>query len=406
MPDWDVYDPQLRQLHAESVSQVMIAKRLGLPRQTVRDRLKKLGLPATNPKPSISPPQEKAMPEESVQVLPGQISIEDTDTPPVVQYGAVHEFERLPDGYAEEIQPMRPYSEAEEFALDESIRLFGFQGAIVRDQYGRILDGHHRQRVARLRGLGVPHTITHVTNDAHALAIATSLNAVRRQYPRKEREQIALAMRDQGFSYRVIAAALGVSKDTVQRDILGGFKIIPAPEPETEPVSHETPGPWVTVPPVASETAAAVSDNLPVASETPAQRPQHQPERIRGRDKKSYPAQRPRANKPETPGVLTPETPADNGGTVASRWYDRLLSGLNRLDREVDQFQSDGGVSVLGRQLSPAMRDALLDRLRDKAKMLREMADYLEVITREPTGASELFETSPTSEAYHSPEEA
>ena len=94
---------------------------------------------------------------------------------------------------------MREYTDAEEFALSESLRLFGFVGAIVRDQYGRILDGNQRQRVARLRGLPVPYTITQVRDDAHATAIATSLNAVRRQYPRAEREQLALAMREQGL---------------------------------------------------------------------------------------------------------------------------------------------------------------------------------------------------------------
>jgi DNA-binding CsgD family transcriptional regulator len=185
-----------------------------------------------------------------------------------VQYGAVGEFDRLPDGYAKTIQPMRPYSEAEEFALQESMRLYGFLGAIVRDQYGRILDGNQRQRIARLRGLGVPYTITHVKDDAHAMEIARTANVIRRHYTREQREQIALAMRDQGFSYRLIAVALGVSKDTVQRDISGGFTIIPEQDArETPGVSHETPAPQ---------------------------------ERVRGRDGKSYLAKRPSAPKPPT----------------------------------------------------------------------------------------------------------
>jgi hypothetical protein len=68
----------------------------------------------------------------------------------------VNEFEALPGGYAKVIQPMRPYTDAEEWALNRSMELYGFIGTIIYDQYGRILDGHHRQRVARLRGLGAP----------------------------------------------------------------------------------------------------------------------------------------------------------------------------------------------------------------------------------------------------------
>jgi hypothetical protein len=82
-----------------------------------------------------------------------------------------------------------------------------------------------------------------------------------------------------------------------------------------------------------------------------------------------------------------------------------LAREFNHLDRIIKQFQSEGGVSVLGRQLSPDMRASLLGDLRGKAKMLREMADYLETITRPPTDTSEMFDSSPISEALDSPEE-
>ena len=97
------------------------------------------------------------MPEDTIEVLPGQLSIEDADTPGAVHYGAVQEYDALPHDYAQDIQPMQPYSDAEEWALDKSMELYGFLGAIVLDQYGRILDGNQRQRIARLRGLAVPH---------------------------------------------------------------------------------------------------------------------------------------------------------------------------------------------------------------------------------------------------------
>jgi hypothetical protein len=103
--------------------------------------MKRLGLERPRDK-RKSVPEETPMSsdETPVEVLSGQMTV-DADTPVPVYYGAVNEFDALPDGYAKEIQPMREYTAAEEFALDESMRLFGFQGAIVRDQYGRTAGG-------------------------------------------------------------------------------------------------------------------------------------------------------------------------------------------------------------------------------------------------------------------------
>ena len=68
------------------------------------------------------------------------------------------------------------------------MELYGFIGTIVYDQYGRILDGNQRQRIARLRGLTVPFTIMQVRNDAHAMEIARVANAVRRHYTPEQRQ--------------------------------------------------------------------------------------------------------------------------------------------------------------------------------------------------------------------------
>ena len=68
-------------------------------------------------------------------------AIKTADTPAEVHDGAVNEFDALPAGYAKVIQPMWEYTEAEDEALKESVRLFGFIGTIVSDQYRRSLDG-------------------------------------------------------------------------------------------------------------------------------------------------------------------------------------------------------------------------------------------------------------------------
>ena len=136
-----------------------------------------------------------------------------------MHYGAVNEFDALPEGYAKVIQPMREYTEAEDEALKESVRLFGFIGTIVCDQYGRILDGNQRSRVARWFGKGCPFTITHVRDDAHAMEIANQLNLARRHFTPEQRQQIAASLRDQGRSYRYIADALHVSHTQARADV-------------------------------------------------------------------------------------------------------------------------------------------------------------------------------------------
>jgi hypothetical protein len=294
-PEWlsadvrEFYDPSQPDIRA--IQRAIREKRgVEIPYMTVSNRMDDLGLerPRKKAKRMI---QEATMSDEPVEVLPGQMAIEDADTAPEVHYGAVNEFDRLPDGYAKEIQPMRKYTDAEEWALDKSIELYGFQGAIVRDQYGRILDGHHRQKLARLRGLGVPFTKVKVRDDVHAQEIAKSLNTNRRHFHTiEQRQELASAMRDQGFSYRMIAVALGVSKDTVQRDIFGQFQLIPAPE-EGVAVSPETPLPVSEEPPVSHETSSPVMDSPAVSPETPP------PEkRITGMDGKRYPDRKPSAS--------------------------------------------------------------------------------------------------------------
>ena len=224
-----------------------------------------------------------------------------------MHYGAVHEYDRLPEGYAKVIQPMREYTPAEEFALEKSMELYGFQGAIVRDQFGRVLDGNQRQRLARLRGLGVPHTITHVRDDAHAIEIARALNTIKRHYPRPQRIALVQQLREQGFSSREMAVALGVSQATVIRDIWGAYQVVepshtergdsnesPGHQPTERSDSNESPESPITESPAQQPTERSNS------SESTAPQPAHQPKRIRGRDGKSYAAQRPNGTSAKT----------------------------------------------------------------------------------------------------------
>jgi len=390
MPDWALYDLQLRQFHADGVTPAETARRLNLPPQTVRDRLIKLGLLTTRPKTKKSPPQEEPMPDDVVEVLPGQISIADADTPGEVQYDAVGEFDALPEGYAKTIQPMRAYTEAEEFALNKSMELYGFQGAIIRDQYGRILDGNQRQRIARLRGLGVPYTITQVRDDAHATEIARALNAIKRHYPREQRMELVQQLREQGFSSREMAVALGVSQATVIRDIWGAYQVVETPQPE-QADSSESPRPPITESPDSNESPGHQITEQSDSNESPGPRPRHQPKRIQGRDKKSYPAQRP-STIGKGQAEQTRERMGERDGPNSS-WINvlshahRLCSSLKRLPDLTEVLEAWG----------PKGRLKAVSYLRPLHDDIQQLLSSMLAIDARPQG-DRVLDTSQTTE--------
>jgi hypothetical protein len=89
MPDWLTIDPQLRQFAAEGVSPTAMATRLNLARQSVVDRLRKLGLKA--PKQAnahTAPTAETTIPNtedqtDVAEALPGQMAFDAVPTEPV-----------------------------------------------------------------------------------------------------------------------------------------------------------------------------------------------------------------------------------------------------------------------------------------------------------------------------------
>lgn len=268
--------------------------------------------------------QEPATTEEVVEVEQEETDT-DTDTGRDVHYDAVNEFLALPEGYAKVIQPMQPYSEAEEWALDKSMELYGFLGAIVRDQYGRILDGNQRQRLGRLRGLKVPHTTTFIRDDAHAIDIARTLNTVRRHYTKEQREELAPLMRDQGYTYEAIAEALGVGKATVYRDVMGVLRVRTEQSVVTDtppPITHDEIVPNETISPenhetiVPNETIEAQTHDKIVPNETIAlvrPEPSQPVPRVKRKGGGTYPAKR------------------SNGTKVTTSAADRQLAGVINL---------------------------------------------------------------------------
>lgn len=106
-----------------------------------------------------------------------------------------------------------------EDALRESIRRFGVLVPVTVDQDGAMLDGHHRARIAT--DLRVPFDrIVHVcADDDERREIARTLNSDRRQLTADQRQQVVVALTEAGHAPAAIAGALGVSDDTVRRDV-------------------------------------------------------------------------------------------------------------------------------------------------------------------------------------------
>lgn len=171
---------------------------------------------------------------------------------------------------------------ATEAALRASIQTHGVLVPVAVDQNERIIDGHHRARIAN--ELDIPFdTITHwPESDAAARELARTLNEDRRQLPIEQRREVVADLREQGHSERAIAGAVGVGRTTVQRDLARG--------PGGPPVTPVTPVGNPT--PVQAEHLSE-SGHLPVGTSVPPVVPVT-PERVTGTDGKSYPARKPK----------------------------------------------------------------------------------------------------------------
>lgn len=120
------------------------------------------------------------------------------------------------DGLFQLFGPLAPHIEA---ALRESIQRFGVLVPVYVDQHGAVLDGHQRRRIAE--DLGVDYaTVTYSCfDDDERRELARTLNADRRHLSEEQRREVAVALRQQGHSYRAIGGALGVDHVTVMHDV-------------------------------------------------------------------------------------------------------------------------------------------------------------------------------------------
>ena len=138
------------------------------------------------------------------------------------------------------IQPFGPLDAATEAALRASIVRFGVIVPVVKTQDGRIIDGHHRSRIAGELNVSYAVDVRNVADEDEAHELARSLNADRRQLTQEQRQDVVLALAsmrsedDPGarvHSPNAIAAALGVDRMTVvadERQLESARKLEPA----------------------------------------------------------------------------------------------------------------------------------------------------------------------------------
>jgi transposase-like protein len=113
-------------------------------------------------------------------------------------------------------QVMRPLTQIEREKLVESIKQYGIKNPIIMDENGDIIDGHHRDEIAKELGIECEYKITTDLDENQKIELAYQMNLAVRNLTKEEREQAWADMRKRGMSYRQIAEVDGtVSKSTV-----------------------------------------------------------------------------------------------------------------------------------------------------------------------------------------------
>jgi ParB-like chromosome segregation protein Spo0J len=90
-------------------------------------------------------------------------------------------------------QVIPPLSEEENAALRNDIEHNGILVPVLVDQHGRILDGHHRVKIANELGIDYPREVREIADDNEAHDLALTLNMVRRHLNREQKRALIRA---------------------------------------------------------------------------------------------------------------------------------------------------------------------------------------------------------------------
>lgn len=117
-----------------------------------------------------------------------------------------------------------PYQLLDELPVDElealraDIERYGVLTPVLMDDEGRIIDGHHRVRLATELGVEYPVEIRPGLSEREKEMLAVRLNVKRRHMSREARQRKAVGLRERGWTLEEVADALGVSHETVRQD--------------------------------------------------------------------------------------------------------------------------------------------------------------------------------------------
>lgn len=227
----------------------------------------------------------------------------------------------------------------------------------------KILEGRHRARACSELGIE-PLTREFEGTLEEAKKFVDSMNLHRRHMTPEARQERVTELKAEGLSNRAIAETVGCSEGTVRNDLKAGAKDY-APEPEPAEASHAEEQP--------AEPATEIDEHTPpapnstsepeVASETEeppqadAEAPKPQP-KVKGRDGKSYPAQRP------SRGPKMPANPRD----ITIRQFTRQLEQLE------DAIVPFGGLWKKTRKLNDEDKKEISEVLEQLSQTLHERA--------------------------------
>jgi ParB-like chromosome segregation protein Spo0J len=235
-------------------------------------------------------------------------------------------------------QVLPPLSEGDFAHLKEDIAAHGLRVPIVVDAAsGLVVDGHHRQRAIeelRAEGLAVRdfRDVRNFKDDDERLAFALSANLFRRHLSRTQRAEVVARLREQGWSLRRIGDVVGVALGTVHGDLSG------------------------------------VQDRTP--------------ERVQGRDAKSYRSRRPKS--PPSVIVATPRDEARARRALVALGDD--ASGLISLSRAEERARLAQMARKRESQVPPIIQGTCYElRAGDFRDLLADVADQsIDAIVTDP----------------------
>lgn len=193
---------------------------------------------------------------------------------------------------------------------------------------GKVLDGRNRLRACLELGIA-PVFAEFEGGEAEAAAFVDSQNLHRRHLSREWRQKRVVEMRSEGLSARVIAQHLGCGETTVRRDLLTGR--------DSDPHQPLTMYQNSVAPDGATESVVDHAEPKPEIRQMPE--PPIEPPRVKGRDGKSYRAQKPVAIKPQpAPQAKAPQpaAPKPKPAPKEKAQWTELAAVLSELAQKVE----------------------------------------------------------------------